>query len=105
MRCVTEDDELNLKGLYQRQLRMRIGDDVLAAGMKQPLQNLLSASEDSLDWTYPLPKAETGSSLSLSSSVTKALADVSALEDDVLDVTAAAHQMALHVLKLLQDPM
>ena len=92
-----------MQGLHQRQLRMCHDDDVFAAGMKQPLQDLLSTSEEVPDWTYPLPKAE-NSSLPLSSPVTKALADVSALEDDVLDVTAAAHQTALHILKLLQDP-
>ena len=82
-----------------------INTSIFVAGTRQPLQDVLGTAEEALHWSYPLPQAKDSATSRSLTAVTKALADVGTLEDNVLDVTAAAHQIASHVLKLLQDPM
>lgn len=65
-----------------------------------------STVQEALQWSYPLPPAmvqaqKQGSKLSV---LAQALSDVSALEEDVIDVTDVADSIAMHVLQLLQDP-
>lgn len=76
------------------------------AEQQMPLQMVNSTVEEALQWSYPLPPAmvqgqKQDSKLSV---LAKALSDVGALEEDVIDVTAVANSIAMHVLQLLQDP-
>ena len=75
------------------------------AEQQMPLQMVNNAVEEALQWSYPLPAAmqaqKQGGKLSV---LAKALSDVSVLEEDIIDVTAAADNIAMHVLQLLQDP-
>lgn len=68
-----------------------------------PLQTVNSTLEEVLQWSYPLPPQAQKQDGKLSVLPT-ALSDVSALEEDVIDVTAVADSIAMHVLQLLQDP-
>ncbi len=79
----------------------------LVAGTQQPLHDVSNVAEEALHWSYPPPQpaAEVSSGSVQLSGVARALADVTTLEDDVLDILAPAHSIALHVLKLLQDPV
>lgn len=70
-----------------------------------PLQEVNNTLEEASQWSYPPPQAlvpadRGNSKLSL---LAKALSDASALQEDVIDVTAVADSIALHVLQLLPD--
>ena len=76
------------------------------AEQRMPLQMVNSTVEEALQWSYPpspamVPAQKQDGKLSMPA---KALSDVSALEEDVIDITAVADSIAMHVLQLLQDP-
>lgn len=65
-----------------------------------------STVEEALQWSYPLPPATVQAQKQDAKlpMLAKALSDVTVLEEDVIDVTAVADSIAMHVLLLLQDP-
>ena len=65
-----------------------------------------STVEEALQWSYPLPAAmvQAHKQEAKLPMLAKALSDVTVLEEDVIDVTAVADSIAMHVLLLLQDP-
>lgn len=68
------------------------------------LQGVNNTMEEALQWSYPPAPAgvPAGGRNSKPSLLAKALSDVSALED-VIDVTAVADSITVHVLQLLPD--
>ena len=70
-----------------------------------PLHEVSNTLEEALHWSYPTPQdpAPAERRDSKPSLLAKALSDVSALQEDVIDVTAVADGIALHVLQLLPD--
>jgi len=77
------------------------------AGGQPPVHNVCHIAEEALHWSYPPPQsaAKAPGGLLPSSAVAKALADVTAVEDDAVDILSPAHSIAVHALKLLQNPL
>ena len=71
------------------------------------MHNVSNIAEEALHWSYPPPQSAAkppGASLP-SSAVARALADVTAVEEDAVDILSLAHSIAVHALKLLQNPL
>ncbi len=72
------------------------------------MHNISNIVEEALHWSYPPPQSAAkppGASIP-SSAVARALGDVTAVEeDDAVDILSPAHRIAVHALKLLQNPL
>ena len=98
---------LQVQGLNEESVNNVTGD-IHISGSVQPLQDASNRAEEALHWSYPPPPRsckQAGSGSRLLSQMAKALADVTSLDDEMLDITGTAHSIAVHVHKLLQDPM
>jgi len=76
-------------------------------GGQPPVHNVSNIAEEALHWSYPPPQsaAKPQHGLLPSSAVARALADVTAVEEDAVDILLPAHSIAVHALKLLQNPL
>ena len=88
------------------------GDSVITlhlatVGAQPSVHSVSNIADEALHWSYPplqsAPKPP-GASLP-SSAVARALADVTAVEDNIMDILLPAHTIAVHALKLLQNPL
>ena len=97
-------DEVELTGVHKRHCTADLESDVAEHHM--PLQDVNNTVEESLQWSYPPPQAMSKAQKQAGklSVLTTALSDVTALEEDVVDVTAVADSITTHILQLLQDP-
>ncbi len=71
------------------------------------MHDVSNIAEEALHWSYPPPQSAAkppGSSLP-ASAVARASADVTAVEDDAINILPPAHSIAVHSLKLLQNPL
>ncbi len=71
------------------------------------MHNVSNIAEEALHWSYPPPQSAAkppGASLP-SSAVARALAAVTAVEDNAVDILSSAHSIAVHALKLMQNPL
>jgi hypothetical protein len=77
------------------------------AGGQPPMHSISNIAEEALHWSYPPPQsaAKPPNGSLPSSAVARALADVTAVEDDAVDILPPAHSIAVHALKLLQNPL
>ncbi|DBB03962.1 TPA: hypothetical protein ACH3X1_013032 [Trebouxia sp. C0004] len=90
-------------------LGMAADPDVLpvSTGGQPPVHSVSNIAEEALHLRYPPPQSAAkppGGSLP-SSAVARALAAVTAVEDNALDILSPAHSIAVHALKLLQNPL
>ena len=77
------------------------------AGGQPPVHSVSNIAEEALHWSYPPAQSAAkplGASLP-SSAVARALADATAVEEDAVDILSPAHSIAVHALKLLQNPL
>ena len=83
-----------------------IADKAVGIAGQQPLQEAGRSVDDALHWSYPLPQAQAHAQQQPSklSVLATALADVTALEPTLLDVSAVADSIAVHVMQLLHHP-
>ncbi|KAL0055596.1 hypothetical protein WJX82_002269 [Trebouxia sp. C0006] len=90
-------------------LGMAADPDLLpsSTGGQPPVHNVSNIAEEALHWSYPPPQSAAkppGASLP-SSAVARALAAVTAVEDNAVDILSSAHSIAVHALKLMQNPL
>ena len=71
------------------------------------MHSVSNIAEEALHWSYPPPQSASKppNGLLPSSAVARALVDVTAVEDEAVDIMSPAYSIAVHALKLLQNPL